>query len=161
VPSSTAVDTQTAVPVTQLPTFTFTPIPTATNVPIGGPACSGTQVTAGALTDSGNTLVVDLTNNSVETVTIDAMHIVWNTGVAVKILDQLLSVDQIGNANQLTSPSDFPSPKPFTGPISGRQIEIVGTNTETLTINFQSPPTGGGYTVQLHFDIGCQIEVSK
>ena len=89
------------------------------------------------------------------------MHIVWNVGVAAKILDEFLDGNQIGNANELTSPSDFPAPNPFTGQAALRDIEIVNDNTETLTINFQSPPTGGGYTVQLHFDIGCQIEVSK
>lgn len=162
IPSSTATNTATQTPTstaTDVPTFT--PAPTAVNTPIGDPACSGPQIAAGALIENGNSLTMDLTNNTGAPVTIDALHIVWDTGVAAKILDQFLSVEQIGNANSLISPSDFPSPNPFTGPISRRQIEVVGTTTETLVINFQSPPTGGGYIVQIHFDIGCQIQASK
>lgn len=116
---------------------------------------------AGSLTEKGNSLSIDLTNNTVETVTLDAMQISWNTDAAVRILDQLLDGNQIGNPNELTSPSDFPSPNPFTGPLSRRQIEIVGDNTETLNINFQNPPAGSGYTIQLHFDNGCKIVASK
>jgi len=89
------------------------------------------------------------------------MHIVWNEGNATRILDQVLDGGQIGNANELTSPSYFPLPNPFNGNASRRDIESDGTPTETLAINFQDPPTGGGYTVQLHFDIGCKITVSK
>jgi len=89
------------------------------------------------------------------------MHIVWNVGNATRILDQALDGSQIGSANELTSPSDFPSPNPFNGIVSRRDIESDGTPTETLTINFQDPPTSGGYTVQLHFDIGCQVAASK
>jgi hypothetical protein len=104
-------------------------------------------------------LELSLTNSTGGDVTIDAMHIVWNVGTATRILDQTLDVNQIGNANELTSPSDFPSPNPFAGPASRRVIENDGTPTETLAINFQASPTGGGYSVQLHFDIGCQIQV--
>lgn len=166
-PTATATFTPTLLFVA--PTFTFTPSasPTATftsvvsNTPIGDPVCTDAQIVAGSLTEKGNSLSIDLTNNTVETVTLDAMQITWNTDAAVRILDQLLDGSQIGNPNELTSPSDFPSPNPFTGPLSRRQIEIVGDNTETLSINFQNSPAGSGYTVQLHFDNGCKIVASK
>jgi hypothetical protein len=138
----------------------LTHTPTATNTPIGDPVCSATsEVAAGALTQSGNSLLLDLTNNSGGTVTLDAMHIVWNTGTAIRILDQFLDINQIGNANELSSPSDFPSPNPFIGTIDRR--EISDTVTAQLVLNFQNPPIGSGYTVQLHFDIGCHILVSQ
>ncbi|MCU0289986.1 MAG: hypothetical protein MUF15_26800 [Acidobacteria bacterium] len=100
-----------------------------------------------------------MTNNTGGDVAIDAMHIVWNVGTATKIMDILLDGNQIGNANDSVSPSDYPSPNVFTGPASRRVIENDGTPAETFTMNFQDPPTGGGYSVQLHFDIGCQIQV--
>jgi hypothetical protein len=87
------------------------------------------------------------------------MHIIWNVGAATRILDQTLDGNQIGNANQTTSPIDFPSPNPFNGASSLRAIENDGTPTEILAINFLTPPTGGGYLVQLHFNTGCQIKV--
>lgn len=186
VPSSTPANTETLIPAntatstpiltlaptstatsTPIPTLaptnttTSTPIPTATNTAIDKFVCSSSQIIAGMLTENGNSLVLNLTNNSGGVVTIDAMRIVWNVGVATKILDQFLDGKQIGNANEQTSPSNFPDPNPFTGNDSLRDIEIVGTNTEILVINFQAPPTGGGYLVQLHFNIGCQIEASK
>jgi hypothetical protein len=157
-PTNTSTATQTSTP-TNTPTNTATPVPTPTNTAIAGPACTGSQVVAGTLTDSGSSLTLDLTNNSGGTVMIDAMHIVWNTGTASNILDQVLDGNQIGNANETSSPSDFPSPNPFSGPANRR--EIANGATEQLVINFGDNPTGGGYTVQLHFDIGCQISASK
>jgi hypothetical protein len=157
--------TFTFTPIVVIPTFTFTltPSPTFTFTPIPPPvdhACGGAEASAGPLTENGNSLTVDLTNVSPETLTVDGLHIVWNPSAAVKILDQILDIDQIGNANELNSPSDFPNPNPFTGPIARRQIELAGDNMETLTINFQSPP-GSGNTVKIHFTIGCTIEVSN
>jgi hypothetical protein len=155
-PTDTGTPTQTSTP-TPTDTETQTPTPTPTNTPIGDPAC--TDVAAGSLSVNGNSLELSLTNSTGGDVTIDAMHIIWNVGTATRILDQTLDGNQIGNANDITSPSDFPFPNPFNGTSGNRAIENDGTPTETLAINFQASPTGGGYSVQLHFDIGCQIQV--
>jgi hypothetical protein len=104
-------------------------------------------------------LLMDLTNNTGGPVTIDALQIEWNTGIAVRILEVRLAAPIIGNANQTTSPSDFPSPNLFIGVQTLREVG-AGT-TETLTINFQAVPTGSVYTVGVHFDIGCQVSGSK
>jgi hypothetical protein len=160
--TSTVTATETLTPTQTLTnTATATETSTPTQTPIGDPLCSASQVVAGTLGESGNSLVLDLTNNSGGTVTIDAMHIVWVESTASFIMDQILDGNEFGNANEMNSPSDFPSPNPFTGLVSSRQIEVDGDETETLVINFQDPPTGVGYTVQLHFDIGCQIQASK
>ncbi|MBI5953097.1 MAG: hypothetical protein HY865_15680 [Chloroflexi bacterium] len=155
-PTPTNTDAATA---TETPTPTPTSTPTPTNTPIGDPVCNGSQIVAGSLTVNGNSLELTLTNNSGMDVAIDAMHIVWNVGTATRILDISLDGNQIGNANDTISPSDYPSPNVFTGPASRRVIENDGTPTETLTVNFQNSPTGGGYSIQLHFDVGCQIQV--
>ena len=87
------------------------------------------------------------------------MHIEWLPGTATRILDQLLDVNQIGNANEITSPSDFPFPNPLAGTIGWRTI--AASSAKTLTINFQTAPGGSPYVVIVHFDIGCQVSVSK
>lgn len=155
-PTPTGTATQTPTP-TPTATETQPPTPTPTNTPIGDSPC--TTVSAGSLSVNGNSLELSLTNSTGGDVAIDAMHIVWNEGAATMILDQTLDGNQVGNANDMTSPSDFPSPNPFVGTASLRVIENDGTPTEILAINFQASPTGGGYSVQLHFDIGCQIQV--
>jgi hypothetical protein len=159
-PTNTATVTQTPT-VTSTPTSTQTPVPTATNTPIGAPACNGSQVVAGTLSDSGSSLMVDLTNFTGATVTIDAVQVVWNVADATTLSLVFLDGEQIGNPNQSASPSDFPSPNPFTGPVSRRQIENSGDNMEPFQIDFADPPNGSGYTVQILFDIGCQVQVSK
>lgn len=140
------------------PTLTSIP-PTPTNTPIGGPICS--LVNTGSLSQSGTSLLLDLTNNTGGDVVIDAMHIAWPVGNAVKIIEVKLDGSQIGNPNDTVSPSDFPMPNPFTGTGGSRTVESDGSPTETFEIVFQSNPDAGGYLVQLHFNIGCQTLVSN
>jgi hypothetical protein len=134
-------------------------VPTATNTAIGDPVCA--QIVAGAISQSGAALSFDLTNNSGGDVSIDAMQIVWNVGNATKILDVNLDGLQIGSPNDSNSPTDFPSPNPFTGIASRRIIENDGSLTEVFEVVFENNPTGGGYSIQLHFDSNCQITVSN
>jgi hypothetical protein len=101
-----------------------------------------------------------LTNLTLGDVTIDAMHIDWQVGVATKLREAFLDGNKILQPNAIASPSDFPSPYPFLGVIN-RVIENDGSPIETLEIRFQNPPTGSGYTFQLHFDIGCQVVASN
>jgi len=91
------------------------------------------------------------------------MTVDWNVGTAVRILDEhlggLTANELIGNANDPSSPTNFPDPNNFTGIESRRQI--ANGVTKTLYITFQVAPTGSGYTVQVHFDIGCRVSASK
>jgi hypothetical protein len=52
-------------------------------------------------------------------------------------------------------------PIPFTGLAGNRIIENDGSTIETLEVVFQDTPNGGGYSIQLHFDIGCQLTASN
>jgi len=106
-------------------------------------------------------LTLDITNNDV-TSSLDALAIDWNVGVAIRILDQhlggLTPSELIGNANETSSPSIFPVPNPFTGLPAAR--EIASGVTKTLYTDFQVAPTGSGYTIDVHFDIGCKVSAS-
>jgi hypothetical protein len=139
-------------------------IPSPTNAPDpwSDPVCADVNI-PNLLADSTTYLTLDITNNNPGTITIDAMNIDWNVGTAVKIIDQFLGgttpANQIGSVNKTSSPSKFPAPNPFTGPTAKRQIG--NGDTKTLWINFQAAPTGSGYTVRVHFDIGCQILSAK
>jgi hypothetical protein len=94
-------------------------------------------------------------------VSIDSMQITWNVGTASRLEDIELDGSQIGSPNDQFSTTDLPSPNPFTGNASLRIIENDGSLTETLVVIFEDPPTGGGYSVQVHFDINCQITASN
>jgi hypothetical protein len=113
----------------------------------------------GSLSQSGSTLTVDLTNNTGADVTIDSMQITWNVGAATRLLDIDLNGFQIGSPNDQFSTTDLPSPNPFTGNASLRVIS--DSLTETLVVTFQNPPNGGGYSIQVHFDINCQVIASN
>ncbi len=154
----TSTATNTDVP-TLTPTVTLTLVPTATNPPIGGPVCP--QIAAGSLSQSGSTLTVDLTNNTGADVSIDSMQITWNVGTASRLEDIELDGNQIGSPNDQFSTTDLPAPNPFTGVASLRVIENDGSLTETLVVTFDDPPNGGGYSVQVHFNIGCQVTASN
>jgi hypothetical protein len=154
----TSTATNTDIP-TLTPTATLTLVPTATNPPIGGPVCS--QIAVGSLSQSGSTLTVDLTNNTGADVAIDSMQITWNVGTATRLLDIDLGGSQIGSPNDQFSTTDLPSPNPFTGNASLRIIENDGSPTETLVVTFEDPPNGGGYSIQVHFDINCQVTASN
>jgi len=99
-----------------------------------------------------------MTNQTGGTITIDALRIDWDSS-ATRILDEILDVNQIGNANETSSPSIFPVPNAFLGPVNWR--EINGGTMETLTVNFLDPPTGGSYTIEVHFDIGCRVSGTR
>jgi hypothetical protein len=152
----TSTSTNTDIP-TLTPTATLTLVPTATNLPIGGPVC--TQIALGSLSQSGSTLTVDVTNNTGGDVTIDSMQITWNVATATRLEDIQLGVSQIGSPNDQFSTTDLPSPNPFTGTASLRVIS--DSLTKTLVVTFEDPPTGGGYSIQMHFDINCQITASN
>jgi hypothetical protein len=139
------------------PTVTFTPSVTNTPDPWSDPVCSNVNV--GTLIDSGMALDLPITNNSGGTITVDGLIITWNVGTATRILDESLDGNQIGNANETSSPSEFPNSNPFVGGVANRQIGDGAT--ESFTANFQTAPTGSGYTIEVHFDIGCRISASK
>jgi hypothetical protein len=82
-------------------------------------------------------------------------------GTATKIKDISLDGDKFGNPNDSISPSDLPSPNNFIGNLARRTIENDGMPTETIDVGFEDDPTGSGYSIQLHFDVGCQIVVSN
>ncbi|HET7143337.1 MAG TPA: hypothetical protein VFI68_04880, partial [Anaerolineales bacterium] len=82
-------------------TATITPSPTATPDPWSDPVCSGSQVTVGSLTPSGNSLTLELKNiDSLGTISIDALIIEWDVVTSEQILDQYLGLNQIGNAQE-------------------------------------------------------------
>lgn len=149
-----------------VPTETFTAIPsptpvtpTATTPPVV--ACN--RVKTGDMAQKGSSLAFTITNDLNETITLNSMRVVWLTtvdGTPNRILDQLLEGNQIGNANSTESPSEFPSPNPFVSNVEHRQIQGNETR-KTLTVNFENPPLGTGYTVQLGFSNGCTLEVSR
>jgi hypothetical protein len=165
-PTATASQTPT---LTFTPTLTHTPTQTdtATNTPIPTStpgACS--NIMAGSLDNPGGltTLTVDITNNSGGTVAINTMQIIWDVGTAVKLLSVYLGPvgpsTQIAAPNDTSSPSNFPSPNPFVGLPARRQI--ADTNTSTLSVEFENNLSSGtGYSIQLVFDTGCQVQVSR
>ena len=87
-----------------------------------------------------------------------SLQVVWNVGLAVKLVDVFLAGTQIGSPNETTSPSDFPAPDPFTGVATARDI-ASGAN-PALTINFQNNLGGdlSGISIVAGFDTGCQVQ---
>lgn len=148
------------------PTQAATDIPSPTPVtpsPTTPPVVACNKVKTGDMAQKGNSLAFTITNDLNETILIESMRIVWLTsidGTPNRILDQLLEGNQIGNANSSESPSEFPSPNPFVSQDENRRIQGNETR-KTLTINFENPPLGTGYTVQLGFNNGCALEVSR
>jgi hypothetical protein len=164
-PGATASHTAT---LPRMPTITLTP--TQTDIPADTATSTSAPVTCSSITagdlnnpDGQTTLAVDITNSSGSTVSINSMHIVWEVGAAKKLLNVYLGpvepLSQIGAANDISSPSDFPFPNPFIGVPATRQI--ADAHTSTLTVTFQNKLRSGTYSIQLVFDTGCQIQVSR
>jgi hypothetical protein len=153
--SSTPTSTNTS---TSTNTATISLTPTNTNTPAG--TCS--NISIGNLNNPGgqNNLTLNITNNYSGTVTITSLDIVWNVATAVRLNTIDLAGHQISNPNVTTSPVNIPTDKPFTGVVGNRQI--TNGNTSNLVVNFSNNlASGSGYSIQIGFNIGCQIQASR
>jgi serine/threonine protein kinase len=156
VPSSVPTDAP-----TPTPTMTFTPTPSLTYTPTASMTIPPsptidvcTQLDLGSFSTAGeSSLRIRVYNNSSTVIRIDALHLDWDSE-----LDELKTVDlgpeEIWKVHDGNPPTDIPAEGAWK---SGADRTISAFSSENLTFRFDEEIEGGGTSLSITFDNGCQI----
>lgn len=102
---------------------------------------------------------MNITNNSVGTITISRFFAYWvKTPTSQKIDRLLLDGNELWNTSDSFPPSDIPNEGNWIG--SADRTILLGA-TRNFVVRFQNDLLATGYEVHIVFDIGCQVIAKK
>lgn len=97
---------------------------------------------------------MDITNNTLGTITLDRFFAFWVKDVQSQKIDRLLLDGiELWNTSDVNSPTDIPTESAWNG--SADRTIAAGT-VKTFIVRFQNVPQSPT-EVHLVFDIGCQV----
>lgn len=156
IPTSTKPPTPTKIPPSRTNTLTSTPTPA---VPIN-PICGSVSL-SGVTSPNANDLSMDITNSSVNNITINRFFAHWvKTPTSQKLDRLLLDGNLIWNTSDTTPPSDIPTEGNWRRGAGSDRTILSGT-TETFVVQFQNNLQPTGYEVHVTFNTGCQVIGTK